>query len=349
MTDRVLVTGVTGFIAQHCVLQLLEAGYEVRGTARSVARRSEVVAVLSPHLSEAARARLDAFDVVAADLTGDAGWAEAVKDCRFVMHVASPLPREVVKDEDELIVPARDGALRVLRAAHDAGVERVVLTSSLSAIIYGNDRSRLFTEADWSNLDGRRIGAYDKSKTIAERAAWSYMASITSTSPMQLAVINPGLVLGPLLSSDWGTSGEMVKRIMEHSVPAIPNISFATVDVRDVAGAHVTAMVSPDAAGQRFICAEANHSMMEVAQILKTRYGTRGFNIPTRRLPSIAVKTMAIFDKTVRLALNDLDTAQGVDNTKIRTLLHWQPRDLLEMTTSMADSMIEYGVVRAKK
>jgi nucleoside-diphosphate-sugar epimerase len=331
------------------MLQLLDAGYDVRGTARSADRTAEVRAILSPHLSDAARARLDDLDVVAADLTTDDGWQGAVEGCRYVMHVASPLPRGVVKDESELIVPARDGALRVLRASHDAGVERVVLTSSLSAIVYGNDRSRLFTEADWSNLHGDRIGAYDKSKTIAERAAWDYMESVKATSSMQLAVVNPGLVLGPLLSSDWGTSGELVKRIMEHKVPAIPNINFATVDVRDVASAHVSAMVVPDAAGQRFICAETNHSMMEIAQILKTRYGAQGFKIPTGRLPSIVVRGMAVFDKTVRLALNDLDRTQNVDNTKIRTVLKWQPRDLREMTTSMADSMIEYGVVRAKK
>jgi nucleoside-diphosphate-sugar epimerase len=349
MSDRVLVTGATGFIAQHCMLQLLEAGYDVRGTARSGGRTAEVSAILSPHLSDAARVGLDHLDVVAADLTSDDGWRGAVEGCRYVMHVASPLPRGVVKDEQELIVPARDGALRVLRAAHDAGVERVVLTSSLSAIVYGNDRSRLFTEADWSNLNGDRIGAYDKSKTIAERAAWDYMERVKDTSSMQLAVINPGLVLGPLLSSDWGTSGEMVKRIMEHKVPAIPNINFATVDVRDVAGAHVSAMVIPEAAGQRFICAEKNHSMMEIAQILKAGYGARGFKIPTGRLPSIAVRAMAVFDKTVRLALNDLDRTQNVDNTKIRTVLKWQPRDLSEMTLSMADSMIDYGVVRAKK
>ncbi|MGD0691871.1 MAG: aldehyde reductase [Acidimicrobiales bacterium] len=348
MTDRVLVTGATGFIAQHCMLQLLEAGYDVRGTARSAHRRDEVVAILSPHLSESARNLLDALDVVAADLTSDDGWSSAVEGCRYVMHVASPLPRGAAKDENELIVPARDGTLRVLGAARDAGVERVVLTSSLSAIVYGNDRSRTFTEADWSNLDGPRIGAYDKSKTIAERAAWDYMASIKGSSPMELAVINPGLVLGPLLSDDWGTSGEMVKRILEHKVPAIPNINFSTVDVRDVASAHVAAMLSPDAAGQRFICAEANHSMMEIAQILKAKYGAQGFKIPTGRLPSFAVRTMAIFDKTVRLALNDLDTSQNVDNTRLRTVLHWQPRDLAEMTTSMADTMIEYGVVRAK-
>jgi len=349
MTDRVLVTGATGFIAQHCMLQLLEAGYEVRGTARSTNRRADVIAILSPHLSGAALSKLDALEIVEADLTSDDRWPDAVAGCRFVMHVASPLPRGAAKDENELIVPARDGTLRVLRAANDAGVERVVLTSSLSAIVYGNDRSRTFTEADWSNLDGPRIGAYDKSKTIAERAAWEYMESVKGNSPMELSAVNPGLVLGPLLSSDWGTSGEMVKRILQHKVPAIPNINFSTVDVRDVASAHVAAMVTPAAAGQRFICAEANHSMMEIALILKERYGNRGFKIPTGRLPSIAVRFMAVFDKTVRLALNDLDTSQNVDNSKLRRELNWQPRDLAEMTTSMADTMIEYGVVRAKR
>src|SRR5579863_10360757 len=348
MSDRVLVTGATGFIAQHCMLQLLEAGYDVRGTARSADRSAEVMAILSPHLGDTARSRLDTLEVVAADLTSDEGWQSAVEGCRFVMHVASPLPRGVVKDENELIAPARDGTLRLLRAARDAGVERVVLTSSLSAIVYGNDRSRTFTEADWSNLDGVRIGAYDKSKTIAERAAWEYMDSVKGSSSMQLVVVNPGLVLGPLLSSDWGTSGEMVKRILDHKVPAIPNINFATVDVRDVASAHVSAMTTPEAAGERFICAEANHSMMEIALILKARYTSQGFKVPTGRLPSFVIRVMAVFDKTVRLALNDLDSSQNVDSTKIRTVLRWQPRGLEEMTTSMADSMIEYGVVRAK-
>jgi dihydroflavonol-4-reductase len=349
MTDRVLVTGATGFIAQHCVMQLLEAGYDVRGTARSSGRTKEVAAILAPHLSDAARVHLESFDVVAADLLSDDGWSEAVQGCRFVLHVASPLPRGTVSDENELIVPARDGALRVLGAANDAGVERVVLTSSVSAVIYGNDRNRNFTESDWSNLDGARIGAYDKSKTIAERAAWDYMDAVKANSPMQLAVINPGLVLGPLLSADWGTSAELVKRIIDHKVPAIPNINFATVDVRDVASAHLSAMVVPEAAGERFLCAEANHSMMEIARILKTVYGPQGFKIPTLPLPSIAVRAMAVFDKTVRLALNDLDTSQNLDTTKIRTVLNWSPRDLREMTVSLADTMIEYGVVKAKK
>ncbi len=174
------------------------------------------------------------------------------------------------------------------------------------------------------------------------------MESIKDSSPMQLVVINPGLVLGPLTSSDWGTSGEMVKRILARQVPAIPNMGFAMVDVRDVASAHVSAMLNPDAAGQRFICAEANHSMMEIAQILKAHYSNRGFKIPTGRLPSFAIRVMAIFDSTVRLAMNDLDTSQMVDNSKIKSVLKWVPRDLEEMTTSMADTMIQFGVVRAK-
>ena len=349
MTDRVLVTGATGFIAQHCILQLLEAGYLVRGTARSSGRTQEIVDILEPHLSEAGKARLSDFDVVAVDLTSDEGWKETVTGCRYVLHVASPLPRSAAKNDDELVVPARDGTLRVLRAANEAGVERVVLTSSISAIVYGNDRSRTFDESDWTNLHGKRIGAYDKSKTIAERAAWNYIDSLGPDATVQLVVINPGLVLGPLLSADWGTSGELVKRLIDHDVPAIPDISLAMVDVRDVASAHVSALTTPGAAGQRFICAEANHSMMEVAVILKRHLGPLGYKIPTKRLPSIAIRIMALFDSTVRLAMNDLGTKQSVNNERIRTVLRWSPRNLDEMTTSMADSMIHYGVVKATK
>lgn len=348
MTDRVLVTGATGFIAQHCMLQLLDAGFLVRGTARTTGRAAEIASILSPHLSALGLDLLQReFDVVVADLTSDDGWDAAVGDCRFVLHVASPLPRGAAKNDDELVVPARDGTLRVLRAAHVAGVERVVLTSSVSAIVYGNDRSKTFDESDWSNVQGRRIGAYDKSKTLAERAAWTFMNELDVDASMELVVINPGLVLGPLLTSDWGTSGELVKRIIEHDVPAIPDISLAMVDVRDVASAHVTALTTPGAAGQRFICTEANHSMMEVAVILKAHLARLGYKIPTKRLPSIAIRVMALFDSTVRLAMNDLGTSQSLSNERIRSVLGWSPRSLEEMTTSMADSMIHYAVVKA--
>jgi len=349
VTDRVLVTGATGFIAQHCVLQLLDAGYDVRGTARAPGRTKEIADILAPHLSDAGKARLSDFDVVAADLTSDNGWREAVRDCRYVLHVASPLPRSAAKNDDELVIPARDGTLRVLRAAKEAGVERVVLTSSISAVVYGNDRSKTFDESDWSNLNGKRLGAYDRSKTIAERAAWNFMDDLGAGAAMELVVINPGLVLGPLLSPDWGTSGELVKRIMDHDIPAIPDISLAMVDVRDVASAHLSALTLPEAAGQRFICAEANHAMMEVAVILQRHLGPLGYKIPTKRLPSIAIRLMALFDSTVRLAMNDLGTKQNVTNDRLRTVLHWSPRSLDEMTISMADSMIRYGVVKPPK
>jgi dihydroflavonol-4-reductase len=349
VTDRVLVTGATGFIAQHCILQLLEAGFHVRGTARSSGRTPEVVDILAPHLSDAGNNQLSDFDVVAADLTSDEGWSEAVTGCRYVLHVASPLPRRAAKHDDELVVPARDGTLRVLRAAHEAGVERVVLTSSISAIVYGNDRSKTFDESDWSNLNGKRIGAYDKSKTFAERAAWSFMDSLDPDATMELVVLNPGLVLGPLLSADWGTSGELVKRIIDHDIPAIPDISLSMVDVRDVASAHVSALTTPEAAGQRFICVEASHSMMEVAVVLQRHLGPLGYRIPTQRLPSIAIRIMALFDSTIRLAMNDLGTTQSATNERIRAVLRWSPRNLDEMTTSMADSMILYGVVKPIK
>ena len=346
----VLVTGATGYIAQHCILQLLEAGYSVRGTARSGNATAEVSRVLTPHLSDSAKQRLaDGFRIVVADLGTDAGWDEAVKGCRFVLHVASPIPRTPPKNDDDLIIPARDGTLRVLKAAHRAGVERVVLTSSLAAVLYGRDRDRTFTENDWSNVDDKRIGAYEKSKTIAEQAAWEFMASVGANSSMSLSSINPGLVLGPLLSSDWGTSGELVKKIIDRDFPAIPNVNFACVDVRDVASAHVAAMTSSSAAGQRYLCANGNHSMREVAKLLAGHLGPKGFKIPTGNLPSAMMRLVSLWDKTARLALNDLDVRQDVDTSKIRRELNWRPRSINEMVIDTADTMIKHGIVSTGK
>lgn len=346
----VLVTGATGFIAQHCIVQLLDAGYCVRGTARAAGRTAEVADVVRPHLSPAAQARLDSdFEVVAADLTADTGWDGAVAGCRYVLHVASPIPRTPPKNADELIVPARDGVLRVLRAASTAAVERVVLTSSVAAVLYGRDRDRVFTEADWSNVDDKRIGAYERSKTVAEHAAWAYMGELGTSSPLSLVTVNPGLVLGPLLSSDWGTSGEAVKKLIDRDFPAVPDINYACVDVRDVASAHLAAMTTPEAAGQRYICAEANHSLREIAAVLAAHLAPLGFKIPTGRLPGPVLRLVALWDETAQLALNDLGVRQDLDTSKIRDELGWSPRGLDEMVTSMADSMIEHSIVKAGK
>lgn len=339
----VLVTGATGFIAQHCVLQLLEAGYAVRGTARSPERAAKVKDTLRPHLSDDADAKIAKFEIVQADLSFDDGWGDAVAGCAYVLHVASPIPRTPPKHEDDLIIPARDGALRVLKAAAAAGVKRVVLTSSVAAVLYGRDRSRTFDESDWSDVDAKTIGAYEKSKTIAERAAWDFMGNLDSE--LELAVINPGLVLGPVLDDDWGTSGEVVKKLFDRDFPACPDLNWAMVDVRDVASAHLAAMTTPEARGQRFICAAANHSIRDIALVLDEKFSDNGFKIPTGKLPNFVMHLVALFDKTARLGLNDLGVQQNIDNSRIKSVLNWQPRELEEMVEAMGNSFIEYGIV----
>jgi nucleoside-diphosphate-sugar epimerase len=338
----VLVTGASGFIAMHCVLALLEAGYRVRGTVRALSRGDAVRGAL------AAQAEVGGLDLVEADLTRDDGWDDAVRGCKYVLHVASPLPRQPPKHEDDLIRPARDGALRVIRASAKAGVQRVVMTSSLAAVVYGHKRdgSEIYDESHWSILDGEdRVGAYEKSKTIAERAAWELVEKLPQGEKVELVTINPGLVLGPLLNDDWGTSGEVVRKLMRREFPGCPDIGWAMVDVRDVAAAHVAAMTVPEAAGQRFICAVEHASMLEVAKILDARYRAKGYKIPTGKLPGFLMKAVAIFDKTARLAVQELGKRQDVDNSRIRQRLGWRPRSLETMVVDMADSMIAHGVV----
>lgn len=337
--ETVLVTGASGFIAMHCILQLLAAGWRVRGTLRTPSRAGKIRETLARHVDPG-----DRLEFATADLSRDEGWEEAARGCTYVLHVASPFPREVPKHEDDLIVPARDGALRVLRAAAAAGVRRVVMTSSLAAVVYGHvrDGSRTFDEEDWSISEG--IGAYEKSKTIAERAAWDFARS-PEAKGLELVVINPGLVLGPILDEDYGTSGEAVRKLMRREFPGCPNLGWAPVDVRDVAAAHLAAMTTPEAAGKRFCCAIEHAWMADIARILDEHFAARGYRIPRRRLPDWLVRTVAIFDKTTRMAVHDLGQRQDVSNERIRKVLGWQPRSLDEMVAAMGESMIEQGVV----
>jgi dihydroflavonol-4-reductase len=349
MPDTVLVTGATGWIAQHCILQLLEAGYDVRGTARSDGRTGQVADILDPHLSAPARDRLaGAFTIVKADLMSDEGWDDAARGCRYGLHVASPFPTAKPKNEDEVIVPAREGAVRVLRAASRAGVERVVLTSSIGAVFHCRDREHVFTEDDWSDVTSPRAAPYEKSKTLAERAAWDFMASLPSGT-MDVAVICPGIVLGPLLTNEWSLSAEAIKKLIDRAVPAVPDIRIAPIDVRDVATSQVRAMTAPEASGQRLICSIESHDFRELALILADHLAPQGFKIPTGRLPNFVVPVIAIWDKQARLILPDVGQPLEIDNSKIKRVLGLAPRDLREMTVSMADSMIRYGVVSAKK
>ena len=336
----VLVTGASGFIGLHCVLKLLQQDYRVRGTVRGETRAEEVREAMERSVDVG-----DRLEIVEADLTRDEGWADAARGCTYVLHVASPFPNQVPEHEDELIKPAMEGTRRVLKAAAEAGVHRVVLTSSLAAISGGHpvDNSRVYSEDDWSIVE--RCPPYPKSKTLAERAAWDFVASLDGEAPMELCVINPGAVLGPVLNRHYSTSGEIVRKLMAKELPGTAKIGFSWVDVRDVAAAHIAAMTAPGAAGQRFCCAIEFGWLDEVAEILARRFGPEGWKIPTRKLPNFMVRIVAMFDPTVKTVVSDLGRVRNVSNDRIRRVLNWQPHSLEEMVVSMGETMIQQGIV----
>lgn len=338
MTDRVLVTGGSGFVGAHCVLALLEAGYSVRTTIRSPQRAADVRSQLAAGGIPDAGDRLE-FAV--ADLLDDAGWAEAVEGCRFVLHVASPFPMTEPKDPDELIRPAREGALRVLRAARDAGVERVVLTSSYAAIGYGHAPTRQpFTEVDWTELDsGRPISAYVRSKTLAEHAAWDFMAK--EGGDMQLATINPVGILGPVLGPDYSSSVALVKAVREGRLPRLPDVYFGVVDVRDVAGLHLLAMTKPEAAGERFLATAGDAlGAPELALIIRGHLGSpAGDKVRTGLMPTWMLKAAAPFSRSVRGSLPDIGVYRNGSSAKARTVLGWRPRSREEAVIATVDTL----------
>jgi nucleoside-diphosphate-sugar epimerase len=340
---KVLVTGGSGFIGSHCILQLLAAGHEVRTSVRNLKREPEVRAMLA---QGGAADPGDKLTFVAADLEADAGWPEAVAGCDYVLHVASPFPSGVPKDENELIRPAREGALRVLRAARDAGVKRVVLTSSFAAIGYGSEgRDKPFTEEDWTdpNLPGTQ--PYVKSKTLAERAAWEFVAQ--EEGPMELAVVNPVGVFGPVLGPDYSTSIQMVSRFIDGSVPGVPRLMFGAVDVRDVADLHIRAMTDPAASGERFLAVAGDFlSALDMAKALKSGLGAQGRKVPTRELPDWMLRVMGMFDAEVRQLTPELGKHKTASNAKARNLLGWKPRSNEDSILATARSLLDLGLVK---
>lgn len=328
---KVLVTGATGFVAGHCIAELRRHGYQVRGTVRDL-RTADV-----GHL------RGDGVEIVAATLDSDAGWAEAVAGCTYVWHVASPFPAAVPKDESELITPAVEGTRRVLRAAAAAGtVRRVVLTSSLAAVYYGHSAGRVFTEADWSEV--AHAGAYPKSKTLAERAAWD----LARETGLDLVVLNPGSIFGPVLNARRSTSLEVVRRLLSNQLPAVPRIGWSSVDVRDLARAHRLATETPAAAGNRYICSGPHVWMSEIAQILAEEYRPRGYRITTRPLPYWLMRIIALADPTVRLALGFYGREEQVSAAKAEKELGWTMRPIRESILDTAESMLKLGVVPSR-
>jgi dihydroflavonol-4-reductase len=340
--SEVLVTGGSGFIGAHCIVQLLAAGHGVRTTVRNLARRNDVLAMLKQ--SGAVSAETVAF--CAADLAADAGWAEAVKGCEYVLHVASPLPISAPKDENELIGPARDGTLRLLRAARDAGVSRVVLTSSFAAVGYGHPARRTpFDEADWTQADGGGLQPYVKSKALAERAAWDFIAR--EGGALELAAINPVAVLGPVLGPDFSSSVELVKVLLDGKVPMAPRIRFGLVDVRDVADLHLRAMTNPDARGERFLAiAGSTVSMLDIATLLRARLGAAARRVPRRELPDWVARGLALLIPDMRDVVPLLGRYAEASSDKARRLLGWTPRPNEEIILATAESLLALGLVK---
>jgi dihydroflavonol-4-reductase len=337
MAETVLVTGGSGFLAGWCIVELLERGYEVRTTVRDLVREGEVREAVSAGGQAGER-----ITVLAADLTSDEGWEEAVTDCEYVLHVASPFPPVQPKDPDELIVPAREGTLRVLRAALAAGVKRTVVTSSVAAIAGGARTPGPLSEDDWTDLDFDGLSPYVRSKTIAERAAWELVRA--QDAEARLATVNPGAILGPLLSRDASYSLEVIERLLK-GIPGTPKVGFSFVDARDVAALQVKAMLAPEAGGQRFIAVTEFLWMAEVATILRRELGDDAAKVPTRGVPNLAVRAMALFDPGIRSITNQLGKKLTYSSAKAETMLGWTPRPLEQTIAETGRSMVDLGVV----
>ncbi|PXA84477.1 epimerase [Nostoc sp. 3335mG] len=338
---KVLVTGGSGFIAQHCIIALINAGHEVRTTVRSLSREGEVRANLKTGGVEPG----DRLSFSVTDLTSDDGWAEAADGCAYAFHGASPTPSGDQVSEGDWVRPAVEGNLRVLRAARDAGVRRVVLTSAFGAIGVGHKPlGRPFVETDWSDLTGN-VAPYQKSKTLAERASWDFIAS--EGGGLELASINPTMVLGPALGADYSHSIRTIKQMLDGQ-PGYPKISTCVVDVRDVADLHLRAMTDPAANGERFLATVGESlSMVEIAKVLKRHMGPAAANVSTKQLPNLLVRSMALTNPAMKGLVPLLGVSLDANGEKARRLLGWAPRSREEAIVASAESLVRLGLVEA--
>ncbi|WP_421792696.1 NAD-dependent epimerase/dehydratase family protein [Hyphobacterium sp.] len=337
---KVLVTGISGFIAKHVALQLLQGGHEVVGTVRDTAKSDPVKETLVRHGADHNK-----ISFVEADLTGDDGWAEAVAGCDYVQHLASPFPMEQPRDREALVPAAKEGVLRVTNAALDAGVKRIVVTSSLAAVMYHPKFKGNFTAGpeDWTDPEWKAISPYIVSKTRAELALWELLDQREARD--KATVINPGLVLGPALDERIGTSLSVVELLLKAAYPASPPICFPTVDVRDLAALHVAAMESPNTAGLRLLAAADTLSMQETALVLRDAFPAFAKKIPTGELPAWLVRFMANFDRSLRSVTSDLGRRRNANTAYVTEKTGIAFRPAREAVIAAAESLIEFGVV----
>ena len=326
----VLVTGGSGFLGGRAIIDLLERGYDVRTTVRSKSKGPRIEENISNELGRPA-----GIEFFEADLSSDQGWTEAVAGCRYVLHIASPFPPNKPKDPQELIKPAVDGATRVIGAALDAGVERIVMTSSVAAIRGGeNPEDRFYTEDDWTDVDA--VAAYPQSKTLAEQAAWDLVDQRGERH--KLATICPSAILGPVMPDDDSFSLEAIQRLLG-GMPAVPEIGFSWVDVRDVSAAHIAAMEKPEAGGQRFIASGPFLWLLEVSKIRKEKLPDLASKAPTRKAPKFMVRIMAIFDPGARALIQDIGQRNDFDTTRATEVLGITARPVEETIVDCAKSL----------
>jgi nucleoside-diphosphate-sugar epimerase len=342
-SETVLVTGGTGFVGSHCVLQLLQKGYNVRTTLRSIKRKNEVIDMLKT----GGITSFDNLEFIETDLTKDANWDQAVKGCKYVLHVASPIFSTLPKDANEMIRPAVDGTLRVLKAARNAGVKRVVLTSNFGAIGYSHkDPTTEITEAEWTDPNQKDLSSYSRSKVMAERAAWDFIHK--EGGNLELSVINPVFILGPSLGPDLPSGFDLPKHLIDGSMKAVPNIPFNIIDVRDVADLHIRAMTNPDAKGQRFIAmAGGKISLPEMAVLLKNKMPAVAKKVSTRILPNWVIYVAALFNEQAKHVAPLLRVSRKTSSAKARKVLGWTPiAGNEEAIFASVESIIKFGVIK---
>ena len=338
MTKKLLVTGASGFIGTHCIVELLNNGYQVKGTMRNLDRAEQIRDVLKNHTE-----RADSIEFVKAELTDAFSWEEAMNGCSGVLHIASPVPVVQPKNADEVIVPAREGALNILRAEKKLGVSRVVMTSSVSAVWgKGREGSRMYSESDWTHTDDPDQSPYSLSKTFAEKAAWEF---VEENGTPELSVINPSFVFGPALESDYGSSLEILYKILKGKYPMVPKLGFEIVDVRDVAALHRLAYESPDAIGRRFLCSSGFRWLKDMSIFIRDKFPEYREKISVREMPNLLFKIISFFDGSVARFVPYLEIKREMDISPAREVLGWDPRSPEESIKSGARSLIDFGIV----
>jgi len=339
--ELVVVTGGSGFIAVNIIAKLLKEGFDVRTTVRSFKK----IDLIKEMLKNAGITDYTNLSFAEADLTSDENWDDVMEGAKYVVHPASPTPTLNFKDEDEMIRPAVDGVLRVLKAARDNNVKRVVLTSAYGAVFAGHkNRTTPYTEKDWSDLSAKHIHPYQKSKTMSEQAAWNFIK--TEGEGLELATVNPVGVMGPVLSDDYSHSNIQIKDLLNGTTKVLPHVDSGYVDVRDVADLHYLAMISPQANGERFLATTGETlSMLDVANILRENFPAYAENIPSRVVPNFVIKAAALTNPMLRMVATLLGTYAETSNEKAQTMLDWHPRPAKEAIMATAQSMIDLGIV----